>query len=113
MGVDHGRFHIFMPQKLLNFPDVDAVHEEMGGETVTQCVNRRLLRNARLPCGCSHSLLDGRFIHMMTPGYSAPGIHGQLRRGESILPCPVLWGVRILPAKSVREIDRPKSLCKI
>jgi hypothetical protein len=113
MGIDHGRFDILVSQKGLNFTDVDAVHEEMGGETVPQCVDGHLLRNARLPCGCSHSLLDGCFIHVMTPDYSASGIHGQLRRGENILPGPILCGDRILPAKSVRQIDLPKALCKV
>ena len=113
MGVDHGCFDILVSQKGLDFTDVDAIHEEMSGETVTQCVNGRLLRNASLSCGCSHSLLDGRFIHVMTPDYSASGIHGQLRRGENILPGPVLWGVRILSAKSVRQIGLPKSSAKI
>ena len=53
MGVNHGRLDILVSQKGLDFTDVDAVHEEMSGETVTQCVNGHLLRNARLPCGCS------------------------------------------------------------
>jgi len=78
MGVNHGRFDILVSQKGLDFTNVNAVREQMRGETVTQGVNGRLLRNARLPCGCSHSLLDGRFIHVMTPDYSASGIHGQL-----------------------------------
>ena len=78
MGVNHGRFDILVSQKGLDFTDVDAVHEEMGGETVAQCVNGRLLRNARFPGGGSHSLLDGRFIQVMTPDDSASGIHGQL-----------------------------------
>jgi hypothetical protein len=48
MGVNHGRFDILVSRKGLDFTDVNAVHEEMRGETVTQCVNGRLLRNARL-----------------------------------------------------------------
>ena len=35
MGVNHGRFDILVSQKGLDFTDVDAVHEEMSGETVT------------------------------------------------------------------------------
>ena len=34
MGIDHGRFDILVSQKGLDFPEVDAVHEEMGGETM-------------------------------------------------------------------------------
>ena len=113
MGVDHGRFHILVSQKGLDFSDVDSVHEEMGGETVAQCVNGHLLRNASLPCGCSHSLLDRRFIYVMTPDCSASGIDGQPRRGENILPGPVLCGLRILPAESVRRIDLPKAVGKV
>ena len=61
MGVNHGRFDILVSQKGLDFTDVNAVREEMSGETVAQCVNGHLLRNTRLPCGCSHSLLFRRF----------------------------------------------------
>jgi len=53
MGVNHGRFNILVSQKCLYFTDVYAVHEEMRGETVTQCVNGRLLRNTRFPCALS------------------------------------------------------------
>jgi hypothetical protein len=35
MGVNQGRFDILVSQKGPDFTDVDAVHEEMGGETVT------------------------------------------------------------------------------
>jgi hypothetical protein len=65
MGIDHGRFDILVSHKGLDFTDVDALHEEMCGETAMQCVNGRLLRNARFPRGCSNSLLDGRFIDVM------------------------------------------------
>ena len=88
MGVDHGRFHVFMPQKLLNSPDVDAVYEEMGGETVPQGVNRCMLRNGGLPDGGSNGVLDGFFTQVVPSDLPASGIYRELRRGENILPDP-------------------------
>jgi len=76
MGIDHGRCDILVSQEGLDFADVDALHEEMSSETVTQCVNGCLLRYARFPCGCSDGLLDGRFIDVMAPDYSTSGIDG-------------------------------------
>ena len=44
MGVNHGRLDILVSQKGLDFTDVDAVHEEMGGKAVAQCMDRGMLQ---------------------------------------------------------------------
>ena len=39
MGVDHGRFNIRMPQKLLDRRQIDPAHDQMAGKGVAQGVN--------------------------------------------------------------------------
>jgi hypothetical protein len=42
MRVNLGRFHILVPHQLLNGPQVSAVLQQMGGETVPQRLNTLL-----------------------------------------------------------------------
>jgi hypothetical protein len=49
MGVDHGRLDAFVPQKLLDGPDVVTTQQEMGGEAVTKGVAGGVLGDPGLP----------------------------------------------------------------
>ena len=71
MGIDHGGLDILMTQKLLHFSDVDPVHEEMGGKTVSEGVHGSMLWNGSLFERHTYCGLDCLIADMMAP-YSVP-----------------------------------------
>jgi len=85
VSVDHGRLDVRVAEELLDRPDVVAIFEKVRGERVPQTVTARVLVDAHLP-HLFHCSLYGRLIEMMPPLDPAPGIDGQPRRGEEILP---------------------------
>lgn len=58
VGVDHRRLDVGVSEVLLDLPDVHAVQQEMGGETVTEGVNGDGLVDARLLGGRPDRFLD-------------------------------------------------------
>jgi hypothetical protein len=43
MSIDHGRTHVFVSQEFLYRPDIVAVLEKMGGETVAERISTLLI----------------------------------------------------------------------
>ena len=68
MRIHHGGFHIFVPEELLDRPDVVALLQQMCGKTVAEGMAADALVEAyRTPC-LTHSLLQSTLTRMMTTG---------------------------------------------
>ena len=104
VSVDHGRLHIRVAEQLLDRPDVVAIFEKMRRERVPQAVTDRVLVDAHLPHRLLHCSLYGRLIQMMPSLDPAPGIDGQPRRREEILPAELACGIRVL---SLQRVGQP------
>lgn len=104
VGVNHGRPHVLMPEKLLDRSDVVSTLEKMGRERVSQCMALRLLDNASITHSRLHCFLDYRFINMIAPLLAGPPILPSilLRKHELLLPFP--GGVWIVPNKVMRQL---------
>jgi hypothetical protein len=48
MGIDHGGLDILMSEEFLYLPDIDPVHQKMGGKTVAQGMDGGMLDDSRL-----------------------------------------------------------------
>lgn len=65
MGIDRGGFHTLMSEKLLYLPDVDPVHEEMGGKTVAERMHRGVFHDAGFYQGVFQCGLYGPIADVM------------------------------------------------
>jgi len=104
MGVNHRRLYALMAEKLLNFPDIDPLHQKVGGEAVAQGMDGRVFDNTRLFYSGPYGLLDTRVADVVTPDLAAPGINRQIGRRKNILPFPFSCSLRIFSRKGGREI---------
>ena len=50
MGIDFRRSDALVPEQLLDYSEVGAVLQKMGGKTVAQCVRRYLFLDTGFPC---------------------------------------------------------------
>jgi hypothetical protein len=80
VGVDHGRLHALMPQKLLHRPDVVAVHQQVRGEGVPQGMAGRRLGDAGLPCRVVEGPLQRPLVQVVAPVLACARIARDLRR---------------------------------
>jgi hypothetical protein len=60
MCVDHGSLDALMAEKGLDLPDVDALHQKVGGEAVAEGMDGSVFHNASLFC-------DMRFCRYFRP----------------------------------------------
>ena len=68
MCIHHGGFHIFVPEELLDHPDVVALLQQVRGKTVTEGMAAdAFVETYRTRCS-THSLLQSTLTRMMTMG---------------------------------------------
>jgi hypothetical protein len=65
MRVNHGSLDFFVPQKLLDCPDIVSVFEQVAGKTLAKSAATRRLADAGPPHNLVHRLLDDRLSHMV------------------------------------------------
>jgi hypothetical protein len=76
VGVDHGGFHVFMPEKLLDSADVVVVLQQVRGEAVAEGVAGDAFGQARRFGGLANRLLQAAFIGVMTPNGAGTRVNG-------------------------------------
>lgn len=59
MRIYHSSFNIFMSEKALDFPDIDAILKQMCCKAVAQCMNSRAFYYTRLPQRIPYCKLNG------------------------------------------------------
>jgi hypothetical protein len=67
VGVDHGGLQVFVPEQLLNGPDIIPLFEQMRGEAVPQGVNGGGFGDPHLAHGLLECPLQGGGVKVMTP----------------------------------------------
>ena len=72
-----------MPQKCLNSTDVGTPLEEVGCETVTECMSANAFVNISLTGGSSNGLVDGAGVKIMTSFFSLRGSRERLSAGNT------------------------------
>ena len=74
MGVDHGGFYVFVPEKLLNSADVVSVLEEVGCEGVTEGVRGNVFVYFGSFCSLFDSFLQVGFMDVMAARFTCYGV---------------------------------------
>lgn len=102
MGVDHGRPHAPVAEKLLNGADVVAVLQQMGGERVAEGMAGGALCDVALADSLANRLLDGRRVQVVA--YFFPRfLPYALTRWKDVLPTPVAGCLWELPGERIGE----------
>lgn len=65
MRIDHRRADVFVPEQLLNRPDVVAILKQMGGKGMPEGVTTGRLGDPGCPHGLSDRSLQDGFVEMM------------------------------------------------
>lgn len=105
MGVNHGGFHVLVPEKFLNGPDVVAAFQELRGERMPESMASGSFGQAGLLHRAVDRLLDDGFVNVM------PSLIARLRVPPAVflweypLPTPFLRRVGILAVQRVGQQD--------
>ena len=105
VGVDHRRLDVRVPEVFLDLPDVHPVQQQMGGESVTERVDRHGLVDARFLGRRPDSLLDDRIADVVASHDAGSRIGGQRVAGEHPEPAKLAACVRILAIEPMRHPD--------
>ncbi len=104
MGIDHSSLDALMPEQLLDLPEVDTLHQKVGGEAVAEGMDGSVLHNASLFNCFPYRDLDALVADMVASDLAAPRVHRQIGRRKNILPFPFFCSIRIFSGKGGREI---------
>ena len=102
MGVDHGRAHVFVTQKLLDGANVVARFEQVGSEGVAEGVAADALGDAGLAYGVLDRPLQERFVEVVAPLLAGLGVCPSVLLGKDPLPAPFGRGVGIFAVEGGR-----------
>jgi len=105
VSIDLCRRHIFMPEQFLDGAQVVVRFQQVGCETVTQCMAARPGFDTGSLNRLLHRSLNRSLMNMMTPDNMGDGILGQVSRRKDPLPTPGDAGVGVFPIQRVRKHD--------
>lgn len=105
MRVDHGRFHVFMPEEFLDGPDVVTVCKQMRRKGMTERVAGRMLGDARRGRGGFRRPPDQRLIKVVPSLVAGLGAPPAVLLRKPVLPPPLPRCPWVLPIEDAREID--------
>ena len=91
-----------MAKQFLNGPDIVSTLQKMSGKAVTQCMHTDPLGDACSFRGLLNLFLQGAGVKVMSPHSFAPGINGEISRGEDPLPSPFLSRIGIFSFQRIR-----------
>ena len=103
VGVDHGRRHVPVSEKLLDGADVVAALQKMGGEGMAQGVAADGLGDAGGARGVAYVALDGGFVAVVTAALSGGGVGVDAAGGKDPLPGPFARGAGVFGSQGVRQ----------
>ncbi len=103
MRIDHGCLYVFVPEELLNSPNIVSILQKMYSERVSKRVAPRPLCHSRSDARFFPSFLDQRLIHVMSVLLSGSRVLPAFALGNNPLPLPFHSCVRILSVKSIRH----------
>ncbi len=89
MGIHHRGFKAFVPQQLLDFPDISTIHQKMGCKTMPESVWCRMLDPPDDSLKCF-------IINMKSPYPIVRRINSHLVGGKKILPAEFFFQFRHL-----------------
>lgn len=113
MGIDHRRFHILVSQQLLDRPNVIAIFQQVGSETMAQRMARDAVGEGQALGRASHCSLKTTFIQVMATESPAAGIGGRLLGGEDIRPAPFPFGIGELACQGIGQVNRAIALPQV
>ena len=101
MGVDHGRLHIAVTQKLLNRANVGALLQQVRGERMGEAVAGDWLADPRHLHGSTHGPLHKARIQVVPPLQSLVGFPPAAALGEQPLPGPFPCRIPVFPLQGM------------
>ncbi len=110
MCVDHCRADVFMPEQLLDRPDIVPVFEQVSRERMPQAVTGNMLRNGGPRGRVLDGALDHRLVEMVPIQLPRDGIRELTVRGKDPLPAPLPVRIGILPSQRSRKFNMPRSV---
>jgi hypothetical protein len=105
VSVNHRGGDIFVPEELLDGPDIIAILQKMGSETVPKGVAARRFGDPAGPNSILDRVLQVSFRGMVPAFFSTARIDRDLFGGEDVLPGPFTSGVGIFPVQGVGKIN--------
>ena len=102
MGVDHSRFHTFVPQQFLNCTDIVPIFQQMGGKRVPETMAGDPFGHPRQLNRFLDCLLHTPLIDMMTANDPRAGVARQMGSRKNLLPTPVTISIGILAIQCIR-----------
>ena len=113
MRINLGRLHALVTKQFLYGPDIVAVFEQVGGETVAEGMTARMLRDA----GRLYRAFDGPLqrlrIKMVSADHPGTRVFRSIRLRKDVLPGGLFCGVRVFSVEGVREIDFSEAVREI
>lgn len=103
MGVDLGRFNAFVPEQILDRPDVHASFQQMRRKGVPQDVRRHAFRQLRAHASCTNVVLKRAVDHVMPASHSGRRVYARFPRWKQPLPLEALARFRVLPREPFRQ----------
>ena len=102
MGVDHGRFDIFVSEQFLNSTNVVAILEQMGGKAMAKGMATDAFIDVRFLSCLLNGFLLAAVIEMVAAGDLTARIDLELARRKNILPNPLTICIGILSLQCIR-----------
>jgi len=104
VGVNHGRGHVSVSEKLLNGSDVVTTFEEVGREGMSHGVRARRLGDPGLAHSVLHRSLDHGLVKVVTAKLAGLASPIETRRREDPLPRPLPRGTRVLYLERIGQL---------
>jgi hypothetical protein len=113
MRIHHGGFHIFVPEELLDGPDVVALSHQMRGKALSEgMATDAFVEPHRTPC-VAHRLLRTTLTRVMAADDPRAWVFRQTIGGKDVWPAPEPAGMRILAFQRERSMDRTNPLSNV
>ena len=78
VGINHGRAHILVPQKLLHGSDIIAVLQQTGSKRMAKCVRTGWLRDTSLKPRVLDGFLEDRLVEVVSLLDPRARVHARL-----------------------------------
>ena len=105
MGVDHRRFQVRVPEQFLDGPDIVTSLYQMGGETVSQRMDRCRLGHSEARHRLMYMFLQGSGVQVIPIDLVGPWVYRKTARRKNPIPTPFKYGFRVFPLQSEGKGD--------
>ena len=105
MGVDHGGFYVFVPEKFLHCANIIAGFEQVGGEGVAKGVGRDGLIYFCETGSAFDGFLQAGLVDMVAAFGMGHRVNREFVGREDVLPDPFAAGVGVFQREGVGQVD--------